>query len=82
MVTNKPDTTRSFARKAARFFVMSAAIIVVSLLSAALFEAVVPDDHFSSTSFLPHLAGWMAGASVGLVAGIAALYKAGGHRWP
>jgi len=80
MVASRPDATRSFARKAARFLLMSAAIIVVSLMSAALFEALVPDDQFASTSFVPHLAAWMVGASVGLVAGIAALYKAGSNR--
>ena len=80
LVTSPPDVTRTFARKTARFFVMSAAIVAVSLLSAALFNALVPSDHFGTTSFLPQLGAWMGGAFVGLAAGIAALYKAGAHR--
>jgi len=79
LVTSPPDATRTFARKTARFFVMSAAIVAVSLLTAVSFDALVPSDHFS-TSYLPHLAAWMGGAFVGLAAGIAALYKAGTHR--
>lgn len=80
MVMNRPDDTRTFARKVVRFSLMSAAIIIVSLLSAALFEALVPDAHFSPTSYLPRIAVWMAGAVVGLAAGIAALFKAGTNR--
>jgi hypothetical protein len=79
-VNDKQDTTRSLGNRAARFCVMSAAIIVVSLVSAALFEALAPADHLATTGFLPHLAIWMAGAFVGLAAGIAALFKAGTHR--
>ena len=80
MVMSRPDDTRTFARKAARFFLMSTAIIAVSLLSAAIFESLVPDAQFSSTSYLPRVAVWMAGAMVGLAAGIAALFKAGSNR--
>ena len=80
MVMSRPEETRTFARKAGRFSLMSAAIIAVSLLGAALFDALVPDARFSSTSDLPHLAAWMAGALVGLAAGIAALFKAGTNR--
>jgi hypothetical protein len=80
LVMSKPEDSRTFARKAARFSLMSAAIIAVSLLTAALFEALVPDTHFSPTSYLPHIAVWMAGAIVGLAAGIAALFKAGTSR--
>lgn len=78
-VSSAPDATRTFARKTVRFFVMSAAIVAVSLLTALLFNALVPNENFS-TSYLPHLAAWMGGAFVGLAAGIAALYKAGTHR--
>jgi hypothetical protein len=59
---------------------MSAAIVAVSLLTALLFSALVPDEHFASSSSLPKLAAWMGGAAVGLAAGIAALFKAGNHR--
>ena len=76
----RPDGTKSFGRKAARFLSMSGAIVVVSLLSAALFGALVPDDPLSPTNFLPRLAAWMGGAAVGLAAGIAALFRAGSHR--
>ena len=80
MVTSAPVTARTLPRKAARFLIMSAAVVAVSLMSARVFSALLPDDHFSSTSFLPKLAAWMGGALVGLAAGIAALFKAGTHR--
>jgi hypothetical protein len=56
---------------------MSAAIVAVSLITAALFSALVPSEHFSSTSSLPKLAAWFGGALVGLAASVAALFKAG-----
>jgi len=80
MVATNPAVERTFPRKTARFILMSAAIVAVSLITAALFSALVPDDHFSSTGSLPKLAAWMGGALVGLAAGIAALFKAGTHR--
>lgn len=75
-----PAAVRTLPRKAVRFMLMSAAIVAVSLATAALFSASLPDDHFASTSALPKLAAWMGGALVGLAAGIAALFKAGTHR--
>jgi len=80
MVTSNPVVVRTLPRKAVRFLLMSAAIVAVSLMTAALFSALVPDEHFSSTSYLPKLAAWMGGALVGLAAGIAALFRAGTHR--
>jgi hypothetical protein len=79
-MTSNTVAARTLPRKALRFLLMSAAIVTVSLVTAALFSVFLPDEHFSTTSVLPKLAAWMGGALVGLAAGIAALFKAGTHR--
>jgi hypothetical protein len=76
LVTSPPDVTRTFARKTARFFVMSAAIVAVSLLSAALFNA--PCRAIISTTSFPQLGAWV-GAFVGLAAA-SLRCTAGAHR--